>query len=189
MEYGKALNSILKECCWQFKNHDLPFCLAGGWAVSMLGITRTTIDIDLLVILDEAIKKKIIDILESAFFLIQSHEHEMEFKHIRIWRNIVSLKEKTEPFVIDLMSAESDYLKSVIARSVEIEYEAVMIPVISIEDLIVLKMFSFRKQDQVDIENLLHAGTPINWEYLQKTIELSHLDWDYLEQIKSHLPV
>jgi predicted nucleotidyltransferase len=184
MEYGEDLNVILKEICLQLNKKNLQFCLAGGWAVSMLGIARTTIDIDLLVVLDENTREQIVSILKSAFHLIQSHEDEMEFKHMSIWRNIVSLKNKKDPFMIDLINADNDYLKSVIQRKTEIDHEGVVVPVIAVEDLIVLKMFSFRKQDQVDIENLVQTGTPVDWTYLEKIIKQFKLDWDYIEKIK-----
>lgn len=184
MEFGEELNLILKKLCSRLKQDNMQYCLAGGWAVSMMGITRTTIDIDLLMILDENTKKKVVSILENSFKLIQSHEHEMEFKKLTIWRNIVSLKDKAELFMIDLLKADSDYLKGVISRAVEVSYEGIDIPVIAIEDLIVLKLTSFRKQDQVDIENLVSSATPINWSYLETTVKSLQLDWDFIEQMR-----
>lgn len=184
MEIAEDLKVLLKKICAELRGNNLQFCLAGGWAVSMIGTARTTVDIDILIILDEAIKKQVISTLDNSFNLIQSHEKEMEFKNITIWRNIVALKGKREPYMLDLLKAESNYLKAVIGRSVEIDYEGTKIPIISIEDLIVIKLASFRKQDQVDIENLIHSGTPIDWEYLERTIKESHLDWSYIEQLK-----
>ncbi len=180
MEYGEDLSTLLKELCMQLSKNNMEFCLAGGWAVSMMGIARTTIDIDMLMVLDETAKKQVISILENSFHLIQSHENEMEFKRLTIWRNIVSLKNKNEPFMIDLIKADTDYLKRVITRRIEIDYEGVVIPVIAIEDLIILKLSSFRKQDQADIENLVRSGTPIDWQYLETNVKKFHLDWDYI---------
>ena len=141
-------------------------------------------DIDILIVLDENIKRKVVSILENSFNLIQSHEQEMELKNITIWRNIVSLKGKNEPYMLDLLKADNDYLKTVIERRIEIDYEGTIIPIISIEDLIVIKLASFRKQDQVDIENLIQSGAAIDWGYLENTIKKSHLDWDFIEKIK-----
>jgi len=183
MGIAEDLKTLLKELCAELNKRNLQFCLAGGWAVSMMGIARTTIDIDMLMVLDETAKKQVISILENSFHLIQSHENEMEFKRLTIWRNIVSLKDKNEPFMIDLIKADTDYLKRVIARRIEIDYEGVIIPVIAIEDLIILKLSSFRKQDQVDIENLLLSGTPIDWQYLEKNVKKNQLDWNYLEKL------
>jgi hypothetical protein len=41
---------------------------------------------------------------------------------------------------------------------------------------------SFRKQDQVDIENLIQSGGAIDWGYLENTIKKSNLDWSFIEQ-------
>ncbi len=183
MAIAEGLKTLLKELCSQLNKSNLQFCLAGGWAVSMTGITRTTIDIDLLMVLDGDAKKHLVSILENNFRLIQSHEDEMQFKHMAIWRNIVALKGENDLFMVDLIKADNNYLKSVIQRKIEVDYEGVIIPVIAIEDLIVLKMFSFRKQDQVDIENLFQSGNSIDLNYLEKTIKQFSLDWDYLEKI------
>lgn len=169
--------------CSELRRNNLHFCLAGGWAVSMIGVARTTVDIDILIVLDENIKKQVLSIFENSFRLIQSHEKEMEFKTITIWRNIVSLKGKQEIYMLDLLKADSDFLKSVIERRIEIDFEGTIIPVISIEDLVIIKLASFRKQDQVDIENLIHSGTPIDWAYLEATIKKLNLDWSYIEEI------
>lgn len=184
MEIAEDLKILLKKVCSELRRNNLQFCLAGGWAVSMIGIARTTMDIDILIVLDENIKRKVVSILENSFNLIQSHEKEMELKNITIWRNIVSLKGKNEPYMLDLLKADNDYLKTVIERRIEIDYEGIIIPIISIEDLIVIKLASFRKQDQVDIENLIQSGAAIDWGYLENTIKKSHLDWSFIEQIK-----
>jgi predicted nucleotidyltransferase len=184
MEIAEDLKILLKKVCSELRKNNLQFCLAGGWAVSMIGIARTTMDIDILIVLDENIKRKVVSILENSFNLIQSHEKEMELKNITIWRNIVSLKGKNDPYMLDLLKADNDYLKTVIERRIEIDYEGTIIPIISIEDLIVIKLASFRKQDQVDIENLIQSGGAIDWGYLENTVKKSHLDWSFIEQIK-----
>lgn len=182
MAIADDLKTLLKKVCVELTNRRLKFCLAGGWAVSIIGTARTTVDIDLLIVLDENIKQQVVTILENSFNLIQSHDKEMEFKTISIWRNILTLKGKKEPYMLDLLRADSNYLKSVIDRSIEIDYEGVVIPIIAIEDLIVVKSASFRKQDQVDIENLIQSGTPIDWECLERTVKELNLDWSYIEK-------
>lgn len=185
MESAGDLKTLLKEVCTNLRKKKLQFCLAGGWAVSIIGTARTTIDIDILIVLNDDIKKQVISILEDSFHLIQSHENEMKFKTLSIWRNIVSLQKKGELFMIDFLIADTDYLKSIVERKIEIDYEGISIPVIPVEDLIILKLSSFRKQDEVDIENLLHSASPIDWEYLENTIKKLHLNWDYIEKIKT----
>lgn len=185
MEIAEDLKALLKKLCIQLKKNNLQFCLAGGWAVSMIGTARTTIDIDILIVLDQKIQRQVISILKDSFHLIQSHEEEMKFKSMRIWRNIVAPQGKNEPFMIDFLIADTEYLKTVIERRFEFDYEGVTIPVISVEDLIILKLSSFRKQDQVDIENLVQSAPSIDWLYLEETIKESQLNWEYIEQLKT----
>lgn len=180
MEFAKDLRILLKETCLKLKGNNIKFCLVGGWAVSILGIPRATVDIDILIILDDNIKNQVISILSNSFQLVRSHEKDLEFKNIKMWRNIVSLKGKTEPFIIDFIKADTYYLKKVIGRSIEIEYEDIVIPVVSLEDLIVIKMASFLKQDQVDIENLIQSNPILDWSFLERMIKENTLDWNYL---------
>lgn len=186
MESTGDLKKLLKEVCTKLREKKLQFCLAGGWAVSIIGTARTTIDIDILIILNDDMKKQVISILEDSFILIQSHEKEMKFRTLSIWRNIVSIQKKGDLFIIDFLMADTDYLKSIVERKIEIDYEGITIPVITVEDLLILKLSSFRKQDQVDIENLLHSSSPIDWKYLENTIKKLDLNWDYIEKIKNN---
>jgi len=183
MEFGQDLSLILKRLCVCLQESDLPFCLAGGWAVSIMGIPRTTIDIDLLMVLDETVKERFVSILEHSFRLIQSHDHEMKRKQVAIWRNVVTLNGNADLFMIDVIKADNDYLKSIISRAVTVEYDGVSIPVAAIEDLIVLKLISFRKQDQVDIENLVQGRTPIAWDILEKRVKSLHLNWEFVKTL------
>lgn len=184
MEFSEDLNTLLKAICHEFKEHNLEFCLAGGWAASILGTARTTIDIDIIITMKETRKDFIVSILEDSFQLIQSHDSEMKFKNISIWRNILSLRGKNNPFVLDLIIADSEYLENIVKNSVEIDYEDTVIPVVSVEDLIILKLISFRKQDQLDIENLLNSGHSLDWNYLDEKISQFNLDKDYIQGLK-----
>jgi hypothetical protein len=53
MEIAEDLRILLKKTCSELRKNNLQFCLAGGWAVSMIGIARTTMDIDILIVLDK----------------------------------------------------------------------------------------------------------------------------------------
>ncbi len=185
MECAEDLKILLKTVCAEFRKNNLQFCLAGGWAVSMIGVPRTTLDIDILIVLDGDVKNKITTILANSFNLLQSHENEMELKNAVIWRQLVSLKNKETHLILDLLKADNNFLKNAIKRSIEIDYEGVAIPIISIEDLIIIKLAAFRKQDQMDIENLIRAGAAIDWAYLEEAINESSLDWNYILKLKS----
>jgi predicted nucleotidyltransferase len=76
---------------------------------------------------------------------------------------------KKNLFPLDMLIASDKYLENVLKRRIEIEYRGVIVPVISIEDLIILKSISFRDIDRFDIENLINAGNSIDWDYLGKT--------------------
>jgi hypothetical protein len=154
--------------------------VTGGFAVGMWGPPRGTSDIDIVIMINEKERKFMTGFLNEHFNLVQSHEKDMVFDNIHVWRHILGAENKNNIFPLDMILCNNDYLKKVIERKIEIEYKSVKIPVIAIEDLIILKYISWRDIDKFDIENIINSGNAIDWHYLENMIRQLNLDWDYL---------
>ena len=98
-----------------FIEAKIPFCVAGGIAVSLWGHIRATEDDGLL--------------------------------------------------------ATNDFLKQCIQNSKIFTLSGISIPVICIEDLIVMKCASGRHQDIADIQSLLAASLPVDKSYINSQIQ------------------
>jgi len=178
------LNQITKSICLAFNEAHLIYCITGGIAVSLMGEIRTTKDIDFIILLEENQKESIIPILDRAVKLIQSHEDVMVRHGIPIWRHNMLSRDRKKVISIDLILANSDFLKRVLKRRREIRLLGIRTYLIAPEDLIILKLISFRKQDELDIENIIKSDETIDWKYLKEQIDMMKLNRDFIEHLK-----
>ena len=72
---SNELSIGLKNICEILSTNEIPYCLVGGLAVSMLAAPRATEDIDLMVLLSDKQKAKIASLLENKFEIIQNKEY------------------------------------------------------------------------------------------------------------------
>ncbi|MCP4155254.1 MAG: nucleotidyltransferase family protein [bacterium] len=170
MEIANDLITLFVRLCDTFNKTRFTYCVVGGFAVGMWGPPRGTSDIDIVILLREEERGKVVLFLEEHFNMIQSHDKDMVFGDFHIWRHVFAGENKRNVFPLDMIIASTEYLENVLNRRLEIEYRGVTVPVISIEDLIILKSISFRDIDQFDIKNLVNSGSPIDWDYLDKKL-------------------
>jgi hypothetical protein len=76
---------------------------------------------------------------------------------------------------VDFLLADSEYLKTALVRRRVIRFDLLQVPILTIEDLILLKTMAGRLQDLADLEKI-HA----------RQDEL-HVDWRYVEGWKTRL--
>ena len=96
-------------------------------------------------------------------------------------------RDRKKVISIDLILANSDFLKRVLKRRREIRLLGIRTYLIAPEDLIILKLISFRKQDELDIENIIKSGETIDWKYLEEQIDMMKLNRDFIEDLKETL--
>ncbi|MBP7864937.1 MAG: nucleotidyl transferase AbiEii/AbiGii toxin family protein [Acidobacteria bacterium] len=166
MEVHPGLADGLTRLAGLLENLGIPFCVAGGWAVGMWAAPRATEDIDLLVILGAGDRERVREALEREMRLVQSHDAPFSLGIVSVWRNVVFLEGGAEPVVLDFILAEHPVLAGMLARRVRIPFRGIPLPVISLEDLILLKVLSSRPQDRLDVEALVAAGHPLDRGYL-----------------------
>jgi len=182
MEYKRSLILFLEDICHLFEKEKIRFCVTGGFAASIWGIPRGTGDLDIVLNIEDENREMIVRLLGANFNLVQSHKEDMVFNSIRIWRHIIKVEESPELLILDTLLADNDYLKNVIARKVEINFHGINLPVVSKEDLIILKAISFRDIDKHDIRNILSSETPTDWAYLEKNFKALELDWEFIKK-------
>ena len=165
----QALSTLIAE----FNRRGLNYALAGGWAYSALVEPRATTDIDLLMLVEQPSREGIHFLLSSLFDSTVVHPAPMVFHGISIWRS-VGIRSDQE-VVIDLLLADSDYLKTALSRRRTVALGELNVPILAIEDLIVLKTLAGRLQDQADLEKIRARQDEL------------HVDWSYVEGWKIKL--
>jgi len=163
-----------------FFKHGIKFCVAGGWAVSIWGAVRATEDIDLVVLTDPGDHEAIRRILEIRYRVISHPAFFFAGTHTPVWRNVLTAPDIDDHCVLDIIIATTDYVKATVERAVFIEYREVSLPIIALEDLIILKAMAGRTQDRADIEALLKGTMPLDTEYLIRTARGLGVDVGFL---------
>ncbi len=173
MEETTRLIRTFIEIVSLFNNEKLTYCLTGGLAVGIYGIPRATEGIDLIVILKDDGKAKIESILKKAFSKVIIHKDTLDFTYYNIWRNVI-VKDEIYSIILNLLICENQFIESILNRKKIITLDNIEIPIISIEDLIILKLLSNRPQDKIDMESLMLSDHTID-THLIKDIIKSHL--------------
>lgn len=142
------------------------FALAGGLAYSAMVTPRATVDIDVLVLMPKRPPTELFDGLRGALPVFSPHPQPMVFRKATIWRALGG--EQGREIVLDFILAESELHRSALARRRIVEFAGMALPIVTIEDLVLLKALADRPQDRADISSALaeHGGT-LDRAYLQ----------------------
>lgn len=148
---------------YKLYSNKVKYVLAGGYALNIYGINRTTYDIDIIVELSEQNLKKLIKVLKDLDMVSQLPVKidDIKSKEIRnSWINernmiVFSLYQKDKPYhVIDIFIKELLNFDGIYKRRKIIKYNDFEIYAINKDDLINLKSIAGRKKDLNDIEEL-----------------------------------
>ncbi len=165
MGFKEALIGHLRKIVSFLNENGYEYALAGGLAFSALVEPRATVDIDILISIDESMMEDLIRKVKKKYSNIIVHESPMEFTGIKVWRMAAMNRDKE--MIIDLLLVGSEFQKSAIRRSSEITFIDIKLKVISLEDLIILKILSARTQDKADLERVFKTmKNEIDCEYL-----------------------
>lgn len=142
------------------------FALAGGLAYSAMVTPRATVDIDVLVLLHKRPPTELFQGLRASLPAFSPHEQPMVFRRATIWRALAG--EEGREVVVDFILAEGEFHSSALARKRTVEFAGMALPIVTIEDLVLLKALADRPQDRADIAGVLaEHGEMLDRSYLQ----------------------
>lgn len=133
--------------------HQYRYALVGGLAVSMLAEPRATVDIDVCALLATDEYPRLFARLREALPGLIVHPQPMCFARVDIHRavHLVAPRE----IIIDFVAPhDTDFTAAAMQRSGMVELAGQSLAVLSPEDLIVLKSWAGRPQDDLDIAAL-----------------------------------
>lgn len=178
MDFVKVSATLLQE----FTRENVRYAVIGGFALGFWGVTRATVDIDFLLLLDDA---------EKADAILKRHNYEQTFRS----ENVARYQSHDASFgAVDIIYAFREISRTMLARAVEVSLSDEL-KVVSLlpEDIIGLKVQAIandparRDRDLTDIRALLSAindrGEIIDWQLLEEYFTLFHFK-DLFDEIK-----
>lgn len=147
------------------EDRHVPYMVIGGIANLVWGEPRSTLDVDLSVLVEEADWPRIIGDLRRAF-------HVLPKDPLPFLRETHVLPVKTDAGVrIDLLWAQLPYEHKAIARATVEEIAGQRVRVCRPEDLIIHKIISERVKDREDVRAIIRRqGSRLDRHYLTKHI-------------------
>lgn len=131
---------------------EIPFALIGAAAMAAHGVSRSTYDTDLF-----SVGKSALD--DSLWQALVVDGIDVDVRHgddDDPLLGVVRFTHGTE--TIDLVVGRSEWQRVVIARARPTQVFSLNLPIVTIEDLIVLKLYAGGVQDRWDIEQLLASA-------------------------------
>lgn len=159
---------ILKEIKATFQEFHVPFVLIGAFALAVWGVIRATKDIDFLADISQDKMNLIEQRFKKAGFITKFTKGDLNDPIAGVLKIIYKLNKKEE--VIDIILGIKGAPKDVYKRAKNIVIMGNEIPVVSPEDLVVLKLF---------------ANSPLDIEDARKIISIlnDRIDYPYIEEI------
>jgi Nucleotidyl transferase AbiEii toxin, Type IV TA system len=149
--------------------HAIPHAFVGGLALNAWGIPRATFDIDLCVVLGPGEQPRLLEALRQ---LVWSVDETFQ----RGWRDqmagipVIHAHSPVEGALVrvDLMVADTPFLRSVIERRASVDLGPASVPVCSAADLVLFKVLADREKDRMDVRNVLTVQGVPERAYLER---------------------
>ena len=154
-----VLSELLKVC----KDHKIKIVLMGGMAVSVYARPRATYDIDGIISIKKEQIKGFLNMLKEAGF---KYDKKKPVKFIQSLPFITLCYVKT---YVDLFIAGNEFQENVLARAKKIRFNKMALNIISIEDLVLIKLQTGRERDLEDVRDMISENKgKIDLGYLKK---------------------
>lgn len=161
------LDSTLVKIVNIFKEDNIIFALAGGFAFSIHIIPRATVDIDFVIFTDED-TSQIEKSLKKSFKELIRHKNPIKAGNFKVWRFVGIDGEET---IIDIMvCSDTKFKENAPVRISFLKFNDTEIPVLSVEDIYLMKKNSKRPQDISDCRMI-------------EEVKKENLDWDYIRKM------
>ena len=153
---------IYEEILRAFQKQKVKYVLVGGIAVNLLGSLRSTADMDILVEMSNDNLRKIVGILKKKGYRVKQPVDPMGIadeklrydwvvnKHMKAFNFYKEDGLKEVDIIIDSPVSFAQAKKNIL----KIKIDEIILPVISIDNLIKMKANTGRSRDKLDIEEL-----------------------------------
>ncbi len=170
---NEPLRKTLIDAVSFLQQHQMPYAVIGGIAVSLRGEPRVTADVDLVIAADIGGAVQLLDALEQTSFepLCPGVREVVERAYI------LPLRHSLSGVRVDIAIGMSGFERQVIVRATPVDFGDFSAAIATAEDLLIMKVLAGRPQDIQDARGIIAAQIDsLNWEYcLQLAADLGQV--------------
>ncbi len=168
----KDIVEALRDTVSLLERLGAPYAVMGGLAVRVYGIPRPTYDIDITAAID---RSRLVELFQAW----QALGYSVAEQHLAGWVDRVAdmplvkarLFLQGRSLDIDVFLSESLFQEQILARRRREAIEGLQVWLVSPEDLVLLKLLSFRPRDVSDIGDVLFTQGQLDEAYLRHWAE------------------
>ena len=138
--------------------------VSGAVAMATYGVVRATKDLDILVVAPQVRLPEVFAIVRERGF------HGEDAEMLRGLRENGYAELTAGPVRVEILGPVLPYHRTLPDRAVPVEISGTRVPIVSLEDLVVLKMLWRRPKDIPDIHSLLAASRDFDAGYVRSTL-------------------
>ncbi len=144
-EFERTLKDIDKRC----QEHAVPYALIGGLAAIVHGSTRTTADVDIIILTELDDLERVLEVFGKGYISLKPNP--LAFFRRCFFVPLQHIKTKVR---VDVAAALSGFERKVISRCLRKPFNEVDVNVCTIEDLVLMKLIAARAKDELDVNTL-----------------------------------
>jgi ribosomal protein S8 len=157
--------TFIKKVLEVLERAKVKYVIVGGVAAILYGRPRTTVDLDVLVLVKEI--EKFCELLKKEGFEVEKEEFEKSLKD----KTHITIFHKKSPFRIDLKGLYSSLDEASLKRRRRVKIFGKKAWIESPEDLIIAKLVYGSEQDLEDVKAVLLRQKRLELKYLMKRAE------------------
>lgn len=159
MDIKKALKELIKDLESVRKKLDFKYALIGGLAVGLWGHIRATKDVDFILDINREQVKNFISDMEGRGYKCELRQGGLTDAVPLLVKMFIPEKKGGE-ISADILIATKEWENDMIRSSQKISFENKLLPVVTAEDLIILKLRAGGPVDMWDAKELLKILKP-----------------------------
>ena len=169
MTASNIVLEALTEAVKAIEDESLDYCLFGGLAIQAYKRIRSTMDVDLLIAIDEEEKHNFIAKLQKKGFKFDMKKAVVKINDFEFMRCVYTDKKYQIDVFVDFVTVKTEFQKQVLRRKQRLNVFGLKLNIASCEDLILLKAFSGRPLDLSDVDVLIAENiSSLNKDYLKE---------------------
>jgi len=163
----EPLYSVLKDLVKWFQEGNHPVVIIGGVAVSFLSQPRTTHDVDILTLLDDAEWPRFLELGKKFGF----QARQKDILKFAQQNRVLLIRHQPTLIDVDISFGALPFEVNIFKRAKKIKIANVTISLPTPEDLIIMKAVAHRPIDMQDIRSILEVNPNLDCKRIKTTVK------------------